>query len=229
MSATPTRSPATPPRALTVERAFVLGAGEARLQEWGYVALSRARETTRLYVTGTPRERESHFHDLDDRDPLTRLAQALERAGAERLAQDSRRPPVRPMERPRPVIVRRSPAERELESAGARLRTLNMQADRARELRERAQRRIVAAEARLAGLGRRGRRRHGHELGRELAFQQRALTAAESKLAELEPERRRALRRVELAAKNAPARAREPVREIRQLERERQQSLDLGP
>ena len=28
---------------LTVERAFVLGAGEARLQEWGYVALSRAR------------------------------------------------------------------------------------------------------------------------------------------------------------------------------------------
>jgi ATP-dependent exoDNAse (exonuclease V) alpha subunit len=45
---------------LTVERAFVLGAGEARLQEWGYVALSRAREKTRLYVTGTPREHESH-------------------------------------------------------------------------------------------------------------------------------------------------------------------------
>ncbi len=37
---------------LTVERAFVLGAGEARLQEWGYVALSRARTETRLYVTG---------------------------------------------------------------------------------------------------------------------------------------------------------------------------------
>ena len=39
---------------LTVERAFVLGSGEARLQEWGYVALSRARAETRLYVTGTP-------------------------------------------------------------------------------------------------------------------------------------------------------------------------------
>src|SRR5207248_7749947 len=34
---------------VTVERAFVLGSGEARLQEWGYVALSRAREATRLY------------------------------------------------------------------------------------------------------------------------------------------------------------------------------------
>jgi len=39
---------------LTVERAFVLGAGEARLQEWGYVALSRARAQTRLY-TPAPR------------------------------------------------------------------------------------------------------------------------------------------------------------------------------
>ncbi|MGI8479613.1 MAG: MobF family relaxase, partial [Gaiellaceae bacterium] len=63
---------------LTVERAFVLGAGEARLQEWGYVALSRARAQTRLYVTGNPREHESHFHNLDDRDPLARFGRALE-------------------------------------------------------------------------------------------------------------------------------------------------------
>jgi ATP-dependent exoDNAse (exonuclease V) alpha subunit len=47
---------------ITVERAFVLGKGEARLQEWGYVALSRAREATRLYITGTPQECESQFH-----------------------------------------------------------------------------------------------------------------------------------------------------------------------
>ena len=39
---------------VTVDRAFVLGSGDARLQEWGYVALSRAREETRLYVTGEP-------------------------------------------------------------------------------------------------------------------------------------------------------------------------------
>ena len=37
---------------VTVERAFVLGVGGQRLQEWGYVALSRARQETRLYVTG---------------------------------------------------------------------------------------------------------------------------------------------------------------------------------
>jgi len=214
---------------LTVARAFVLGSDRGRLQEWGYVALSRASETTRLYVTGSQVERDNHFQQLDDRDPLTRLAQALERTGAEQLAHDSRRPPARLEPQSRPVIVRRSPAERELESARAQLRTLNTQEERARELRERAQRRIMEAEARLARLGWRGRRRQGHELGRELAFQQRALTAAESKLAELEPERKGALRRVELAAKNAPARPREPVREIwPQLERERQQSLDLG-
>ena len=214
---------------LTVERAFVLGSDRGRLQEWGYVALSRASANTRLFITGAQDERDDHFQQLDDRDPLTRVAQALEQPSIERLAYDSRRPPARPIERTRPVIVRRSPAERELESVRAQLRTLNGQEERARELRERAQRRILAAETRLVGLGWRGRRRHGHELGRELAFQQRALTAAENQLVELEPERKRALERVELAAKNAPAREREPVREIRpQPERERQQSLDLG-
>ncbi len=76
---------------LTVERAFVLGSGEARLQEWGYVALSRARAETRLYVTGTPREHESHFHDLDDRDPLARFGRALEESAIEELAVDQHR------------------------------------------------------------------------------------------------------------------------------------------
>src|SRR6266511_2147630 len=81
---------------LTVERAFVLGAGEARLQEWGYVALSRARAETRLYVTGTPREHESHFHDLDDRDPLARFGRALEESAVEELAVDQRPLPSGP-------------------------------------------------------------------------------------------------------------------------------------
>src|SRR5207244_375345 len=69
---------------LTVERAFVLGAGEARLQEWGYVALSRAREATRLYVTGAAFERETHAPESDDRDPVARLAHALEESSVER-------------------------------------------------------------------------------------------------------------------------------------------------
>ena len=82
---------------VTVERAFVLGIGGQRLQEWGYVALSRARQETRLYVTATPRERESHFHDLDDRDPVTRLGQALEESAIERLAIDQRPLPSGPL------------------------------------------------------------------------------------------------------------------------------------
>src|SRR5919197_1876830 len=93
---------------LTVERAFVLGAGEARLQEWGYVALSRARAETRLYVTGTPREHESDFHILDDRDPLTRFGRALEESAIELLAVDQRPLPSGPRHEARPEIERPS-------------------------------------------------------------------------------------------------------------------------
>ena len=91
---------------LTVERAFVLGSGEARLQEWGYVALSRARTETRLYVTGTPREHESHFHDLDDRDPLARFGRALEESAVEELAVDQKPLPSGPRHDARPEIER---------------------------------------------------------------------------------------------------------------------------
>ena len=91
---------------ITVERAFVLGSGGARLQEWGYVALSRARRETRLYVTGTVPERESHFHDLDDRDPVTRLGQALEESAIERLAVDQRPLPSGPLHDTRAEIER---------------------------------------------------------------------------------------------------------------------------
>jgi hypothetical protein len=91
---------------LTVERAFVLGAGEARLQEWAYVALSRARAETRLYITGTPREHVSHFRDLDDRDPLARFGRALEESALEELAVDQRPLPSGPRHEARPEIER---------------------------------------------------------------------------------------------------------------------------
>ena len=89
----------------------MLGSGGQRLQEWGYVALSRAREETRLYVTGEPRERESHFHDLDDRDHVTVLAQALEESAIERLAVDQRPLPTGPRHETRAEIER--PTERD--------------------------------------------------------------------------------------------------------------------
>jgi hypothetical protein len=94
---------------VTVERAFVLGTDGGRLQEWGYVALSRAREQTCLYVTTTPRERESHFHDLDDRDPVTRLGQSLEESAIERLAVDQQPLPTGPLHDTRAEIEQPKP------------------------------------------------------------------------------------------------------------------------
>ncbi len=66
---------------------------------------ARAQET-RLYVTGNPREHESHFHDLDDRDPLTRFGRALEESAVERLAVDQRPLPSGPRHEARPEIER---------------------------------------------------------------------------------------------------------------------------
>lgn len=214
---------------LTVERAFVLGSTSGELQEWGYVALSRASEATRLYITGSQVEPDNHFQEVDDRDPLTRLAQALETSGAETLAQDRAREKPHAESPSRPVIVRRSPAERELERARAQLRTLAGQEKQANKLLERVEHRLAEIEKRIAGLGWRDRRRHRGEFERERAFQRIALRSVESRLAELGPEKRQALERVELAAAKLPAREheREQSRVI-EPRVERQLGLDLG-
>ena len=164
---------------LTVERAFVLGVGEARLQEWGYVALSRARAQTRLYVTGNPREHESHFHDLDDRGPLTRFGRALEGSAVERLAVDQRPLPSGRRHEARPEIERSglSPDEqmrrRLLEQRGRALSTA----------RDAAERRLEAAERKLAGRGA-FRRRGRDELRAEIELQRRAIDLTGEQLAE---------------------------------------------
>src|SRR5207248_2412326 len=73
---------------LTFDRAFVLAAGDTRLQEWGYVAFSRARTETRLYVPAGAPEHEAYAPTVEPREPLTRLAQALEESQREHLAID---------------------------------------------------------------------------------------------------------------------------------------------
>jgi conjugative relaxase-like TrwC/TraI family protein len=204
---------------LTVERAFVLGSERGRLQEWGYVALSRAREATRLYVTDRVGEPESHFHDLDKRDPLTRLAQALEQSGAECLASEQRPLAASPRQATRPVLARRSREEQER----SRLRFLEKRQQETELMRARAKRRLATAEESLAALGWRDHGGRGHELRGEIALQRSAFTLAERKLAELEQERKQVLARLALAAQ-APAHERRP--EI--AGRDRQLSLDLG-
>jgi conjugative relaxase-like TrwC/TraI family protein len=164
---------------LTVERAFVLGAGEARLQEWGYVALSRARAQTRLYVTGTPREHESHFPELDDRDPLTRFGRALEESAIELLAVDQR--PLRsgPRHEARPEV------ERHQLSADERLhlRLLEQKRRALTKTRDISERKLEAAERELDRCSPL-RRRHREQVRLDIALQRHAMELADERLAE---------------------------------------------
>jgi conjugative relaxase-like TrwC/TraI family protein len=162
---------------LTVERAFVLGSGEARLQEWGYVALSRAREETRLYVTGIAREHESDFHLLDDPDALTRFGRALEESAIERLALDQRPLPSGPRHQARPHI------ERAALSPEARLhvRRLKQQCLALEKARATAEQRLVGAKRdldRSSSL----RRRHRDQLRAEIDRQRHAIERTEARL-----------------------------------------------
>nr|MBA3375774.1 AAA family ATPase [Actinomycetota bacterium] len=164
---------------LTVERAFVLGAGEARLQEWGYVALSRARAQTRLYVTGNPREHESHFHDLDDRDPLTRFGRALEESAVERLAVDQRPLASGPRHQARPEIERSrlSPDDH------LHLRLLEQKRRALAKTRDAAEGKLDAADRELAKCGPLRRRRRD-ELRTEVELQHSAIELARERLAD---------------------------------------------
>ena len=163
---------------LTVERAFVLGLGKARLQEWGYVALSRARSETRLYVTGTPREHESHFHDLDDRDPLTRFGRALEESAVEELAVDQHPLASGPRHEARPEIERG-----ELTTDGRDHRRLLEHKQRAlAKSGELAERKLQLAERELARSSRLHRRARA-ELRAEIDLQRGAVEMAREQLA----------------------------------------------
>ena len=75
---------------MTTDRAYVLG-DQGMYREWGYVALSRARDTTTFYIV-TPDDHEGR--DLgqlpvDPADPIARVRRALERSGAKSLAAET--------------------------------------------------------------------------------------------------------------------------------------------
>ena len=166
---------------VTVDRAFVLASGDGQLQEWGYVALSRARTETRLYVTADARERESHFHDLDDRGAVTQVAQALERPAVERLAMDQRRHPPGSGAQVRPEIDRAEHARQPT----ADLSLIEQRRQAVLGARTHAEGRLQEAEQRLAGLGRfarAGRR----QLLSEVAVRSAAIRQANSRLDVLE-------------------------------------------
>jgi conjugative relaxase-like TrwC/TraI family protein len=75
----------------TVERAFVLLPDEGALREWGYVACSRARAETHVYLAERdPLEHETPLHEPNPTTPSERAVSALERSSAEPLALDQR-------------------------------------------------------------------------------------------------------------------------------------------
>jgi hypothetical protein len=164
---------------LTVERAFVLGAGEVRLQEWGYVALSRARAETRLYVTGTPREHESHFHDLDDRDPLARFGRALEESAVEELAVDQHPLPSGPRHDARPEIERSAFTPEEQ----MHRRLLEQKRRVLSKTRGAAERRLDTAERKLARCGT-SRKRGRDELRTQIELERRTLALVDQQVRE---------------------------------------------
>jgi ATP-dependent exoDNAse (exonuclease V) alpha subunit len=78
----------TKAQGLTTDRAFVLGTDEL-FREWGYVAMSRARLESRLYVAvGERAGREPDLDGPGDRvqEPILEISRALERSGAKWLA-----------------------------------------------------------------------------------------------------------------------------------------------
>ena len=96
---------------MTVDRAFVLGSAGIDRQ-WGYTALSRAREETHLYLAAEERDRawdrvETGDHDVGEGDDaIGRLARAL--------ARDASQEPAswRAFEREPPGVDRRTGWER---------------------------------------------------------------------------------------------------------------------
>jgi conjugative relaxase-like TrwC/TraI family protein len=208
---------------VTVERAFVLGSAEARLQEWGYVALSRARDATRLYVTGKPLERESHFHDLDDRDPVTRLASALEESTIERLAIDQRPLPSDPRHRAS-AEIKRPPLS---ESDRIKLRLLDQQRLATVRAKESAERRLAEAETTFDRLPRLVRGRRRNELRTEIARERAAIHLADQKLEAVDDEIADARRRRTVEPAVGGAENERGRRHVRALGRADDLGLDL--
>ena len=146
----------------TVDRAFVLVEDRGALHEWGYVACSRARNETRLYLATPPFEPDVSGHRPGREGAPERTARALERSNAEPLALDQMTP--------RPDIEARLHARRQDE--------LQRQRDRASES-------LGTARSKLNQLGwwKRGDQRV--KLEREAAFQELALRGLDKKVGEL--------------------------------------------
>ena len=189
---------------VTVDRAFVLGSGEARLQEWGYVALSRAREATRLYVTGNPRRA---------REPLPRARRPRSCCAARAARSRSRRSSGSRSTSGRTRTGRATPrAPRSIVlilpvRTSAQLRLIEQERLVLRKNQERAQKDLLKLEAGIAVRGFLSRRR-GDTLKIEARRLRTGIRLANDGLTELDEQAARLRER----AVEAPARVMTPRR-----------------
>ncbi|HLA14396.1 MAG TPA: hypothetical protein VJZ25_05175 [Gemmatimonadaceae bacterium] len=105
----------------TVDRAFVLLSDQGALREWGYVACSRAREDTRLYIVGDAHGRETHVRNLEPDHASVRIARALTAPSSEQLALESTAVPSSSHASLRALAHRREQLDRARLRAEARL------------------------------------------------------------------------------------------------------------
>ncbi|HZC75271.1 MAG TPA: MobF family relaxase, partial [Gaiellaceae bacterium] len=157
---------------MTLDRVFVLLPDQGALQEWGYVACTRARLQTRLYLADRDlRERETPLRGPDRGAPPERTARALQQSATEPLALDHR--------------ARRDTT----------LNLLNQEQEKLDRHRGSAARQLAAAERELAQLRPWNRGRRG-ELEAGIARRKRTVERADEKAEQLRrrvAERRQAL------------------------------------
>jgi hypothetical protein len=197
---------------LTVEHAFVLADGQGALREWGYVALSRSREQTRVYTIATVLEPDAPPHRPEPAGPVDRLAEALARPAAESLAADA------------------ATTRGDLYDPGDRARLgrqTRLLVDRRRALekeRTQAARELHGATRELDGMGAIGRARNGRRLREHIDEGRDALARLDAELKRLDHERQALgtrLREMSRAERPRPG---------RELSRERgpERGLELG-
>jgi len=156
---------------LTVEKAFVLADDQRALKEWGYVALSRARDQSRLYTIKNQLEPDASPHRIEPAGPVDRLAEALSRPAAETLALDASLGG-----RPVSERARLAHQNRQLDDRCQALD--NERLERMRQLNQ--TRRI------LDDLGPFGRARHGRTLREQIEERKRDIARLDRELEQLE-------------------------------------------
>jgi conjugative relaxase-like TrwC/TraI family protein len=169
---------------LTVEHTYVLGS-EALYREWGYVALSRGRQSNRLYQHTSDRELdEIHTHVHQPDDPHTALAARMARTRGQQ--------PVTPelaevADRWRHIHARlHDPDIARARTLAAQRATLTRRRQAELDQLERLQRRIDHA---ATGLGKLTNRRIITDLREEHDARTTALTRLDQQLEELDAER----------------------------------------